>query len=199
LLAICVGLVLRIGCANVAVLLLARASARAHETAVRLALGATRWRIIRQSLADALVLATFGGAAGLVLSSWTVEALVALAPRNVPRLDAVGVDGRTFVFAWFACLVTAVLVGLGPGYQSSRWTLASVIGQGSSRLTRSHAMRRTFVVGQVGLAVVLLVCAGLVGRSFLNLLRLDVGFDPVNVLTLDVTVPDASAERHNQF
>ena len=198
-LAICVGLVLLIGCANVAVLLLARAAGRAHETAVRLAIGASRWRIMRQSLTDALLLTVLGGAVGLVFSFWTVDALVALAPPDVPRLQAVAIDSRTFVFASMACLVTAVLVGLGPGYQSSRWTLANILGHGSSRVTRSHPMRRTFVVGQVSLAVVLLVCAGLVGRSFLNLLRLDVGFDPMNVLTLDVTVPDASAERHNQF
>jgi putative ABC transport system permease protein len=198
-LAACVGLVLLIGCANVAVLLLARAATRAHETAVRLAIGAARWRIVRQSLSDALVLAVLGGVAGLGLAYWTVDLLVVLAPSDVPRLDAVRLDARTFVFAWTTWLLTAVLVGLGPGLQASRWDLANVLSHGSPRFARSHRLRRAFVVAQVGLAVVLLACAGLVGRSFINLLRLDVGFNPVNVLTLDVTVPDAPADRHNQF
>ena len=198
-LALCVGLVLLIGCANVAVLLLLRAASRTHETAIRLAIGATRWRIVRQSLSDALVLTAIGGAAGLLLAFWTVSALVAIAPAEVPRLEAVRFDGRTLAFAWAACLATSVLVGLGPGLQTSRWNLADVLGSGGARLARSHGLRRGFVVVQIGLAVVLLVCAGLVGRSFVNLLRLDIGFDPAGVLTLDVTVPDAPADRHNAF
>jgi predicted permease len=198
-LAACVGLVLLIGCANVAVLLLVRAASRSHETAIRLAIGATRSRIVRQSLTDALVLAALGGALGLGLAYWTVDILVALAPGDVPRLDAVRFDSRTFAFVWVACLATAVLVGLGPGLQTSRWNLANVLSHGSSRLVRSHRLRRTFVVVQLGLALVLLVCAGLVGRSFLNLLQVDVGFDPVNVLTMDITVPDVPSDRHNRF
>lgn len=198
-LAACVGFVLLIGCANVAVLLLVRAVARTHETAIRLAIGATRSRIMWQSLADALVLAVLGGAVGLVLAYWTVDVLVALAPPDVPRLDTVGFDARTFAFAWCVSLVAAVLVGLGAGIQASRWTLSNVLNGGSAPLARSHRMRRTFVVAQVGLAIVLLVCAGLIGRSFMNLLRIELGFDPVSVLTLDVTVPDATSDRHNQF
>jgi len=199
LLAACVGLVLLIGCANVAVLLLARSATRAHDTAVRLAIGATRWRIVRRSLADALLLAILGGAVGLGLAYWTVDVLVGLAPSDVPRLDAVRFDARTFAFAWATCLVTTVLVGLGPGLHASRWTFTNALSHGRSRVTRSQRVRHVFVVAQVGLALVLLVCAGLVGRSFVNLLRLDIGFEPVNVLTLDVTVPDAPADRHNQF
>jgi putative ABC transport system permease protein len=198
-LAVCVGLVLLIGCANVAVLLLLAASARAHETAIRLTVGATRWRIVRQSLVDALVLAVVGGVAGLGLAYWTVDVLVALAPPDVPRLDTVGFDSRTFLFAWAAFLATAVVVGLGPGLQMSRWNLTNVLSQGSARVAPSRRLRRGFVIVQVGLAVVLLVCAGLVGRSFVNLLRIDVGFDPVNVLTLDVALPHAPVDRHNQF
>jgi predicted permease len=199
LLAACVGLVLLIGCANVAVLLLARLATRAHDTAVRLAIGASRWRIVRRSLADALLLAVLGEAAGFGLAYWTVDMLVALAPPDVPRLDGVRFDARTFAFAWATCLVTTVLVGLGPGLHASRWTFTNALSHGSSRVTRSQRVRRVFVVAQVGLALVLLVCAGLVGRSFVNLLRLDIGFEPANVLTLDVTVPDAPADRHNRF
>lgn len=198
-LAVCVGLVLLIGCANVAVLLLARATARIHETAIRLAIGATRWRVVRQSLADALVLAILGGAAGVALAYWTVDVLVALAPADVPRLAAVRFDIRTFAFAWAASLMTAVLVGIGPGLQASRWSLTDVLGRGGSRLVQSHRLRRAFVVAQIALALVLLVCGALVARSFVNLLRVDVGFDPLNVLTLDITVPDVPADRHSRF
>jgi putative ABC transport system permease protein len=195
----CVALVLLIACANVAVLLLARASSRAHETAIRVAIGATRWRIVRQSLADAFVFAAFGSAAGIGLAYWAVDVLIALAPPDVPRLERVQVDARTFSFACAACLVTAVLVGLGPGLQASRWTLGNALSHGGARLARSQRMRHLFVVFQVGLALVLLVCAGLVGRSFANLLSVEIGFDPVNVLTVDITVPDAAADRHNRF
>jgi predicted permease len=152
-----------------------------------------------QWLADALVLTVLGGTAGLVLAYWILDALIAIAPPDVPRLDTVRFDARTFVFASAASLLTVVLTGFGPGFQASRWNISSVLSQGASRLARSHRMRRAFVVAQVGLALVLLVCAGLVGRSFANLLRIDLGFNAVNVLTLDVTVPDATVERHNQF
>jgi predicted permease len=198
-LAACVGLVLLIGCANVAILLLIRAGTRTHETAVRLAIGATRRRIVWQSLADALVLTVLGGTAGLVLAYWILDALIAIAPRDVPRLDTVRFDARTFVFASAASLLTVVLTGFGPGFQASRWNISNVLSHGSARLARSHRMRHAFVVAQVGLALVLLVCAGLIGRSFVNLLRTELGFNPLNVLTMDVTVPDATPERHNQF
>jgi len=162
-------------------------------------MGASRLRIARQSLSDAFVLAALGTAAGLLLAYWGVNALVAMAPDNVPRLDAVQFDVRVFGFAVIVCVCTTLLVGLGPGLQASRWTLGTVLNQDGARLARSNRLRHAFVVAQVGLALVLLVSAGLVGRSFANLLRLDIGFDPVNVLTLDVSVPDATSVRHNQF
>src|SRR5688572_11672211 len=198
-LAVCVALVLLIGCANVAVLLLARAAARAHETAVRVAMGASRLRIARQSLSDAFVLAALGTAAGVLLAYWSVDALVAIAPDNVPRLDAVHVDARTMGFASLVCVITTLLVGIGPGLQASRWTLGRVLNQDGARVARSARVRQGFVVVQVALALVLLVSAGLVTRSFANLLQLEIGFDPVNVLTLDVSVPDAAPDRHHQF
>src|SRR5688572_4725257 len=198
-LAVCVAFVLLIGCANVAVLLLARAAARAHETAVRVAMGASRLRIARQSLSDAFVLAALGTAAGLFLAYWGVNVLVAMAPDNVPRLDAVHVDARTMGFASLVCVITTLLVGIGPGLQASRWTLGRVLNQDGARVARSARVRQGFVVVQVALALVLLVSAGLVTRSFANLLQLEIGFDPVNVLTLDVSVPDAAPDRHHQF
>jgi predicted permease len=198
-LAACVGLVLLIGCANVAVLLLIRASARTHEIATRLAIGASRWRIVRESLCDALLLSALGGLLGVALAYWTVDILVALAPADVPRLDAVRVDGRTLAFACAIGLLATLVVGLGPGLQTSRWNLAAVLGSGGARLSRSLRTRRAFVVAQVGLALVLLISAGLVSRSLVNVLRLQLGFDPAQVLTLDVTAADLPADRHRAF
>jgi putative ABC transport system permease protein len=198
-LAICVGLVLLIGCANVAVSLLVRSAMRADETATRLAMGATRWRIVRQSVADALVLTTLGGLVGLGLGYWAVSGLVALAPADVPRLDAIRFDVRTLGFTVVLWVMVTVLVGLVPGLQTSWRGISNILNSGGSRVIGTHRLRRVFVVVQVGLAVVLLVCAGLVGRSFANLLRIDVGFTPENLLTLDVKLPNAPGTRHNQF
>jgi putative ABC transport system permease protein len=198
-LAACVGLVLLIGCANVAVLLLVRAAGRANEMATRLAIGATRWRIVRQSLSDAAVLSFLGSAVGLAFAYGMFKLIIALAPLEVPRLGAVRFDAATLAFTGTLCLATALLVGLGPGLQSSWRSLAEALNSSGARVVRSHRLRRGFVVVQVGLAIVLLVCAGLVGKSFLNLLRIDVGFVPANVLTLDVSIPRASFERHQAF
>ena len=198
-LAASVGLVLLIACANVATLLLVRAAGRTHEVGVRLAIGASRWRVVRQSLADALVLTVLGGVLGLVLARWTAAGLVAIAPPDVPGLDGVQIDTRTLAFGWMVCAAAAVLAGLVPGLHASRWNVADVLKSGGVRLTRSRRLRRGFVVAQVAIALALLVGAGLVGRSFANLQRLDLGFDPANVLTLDVTIPDATADRHNAF
>ena len=186
-LAASVGLVLLIACANVATLLLVRAAARSHEMAIRLAVGASRWRILRQSLADALVLSILGGLVGALLARWTVSGLVLLAPADVPRLDAVRFDGRTLAFAWVACLAAAVFGGIVPGLHAARSNIGDVLKMGGSRLTQSRTLRRAFVVMQIGVAVTLLVGAGLVGRSFINLRHLDLGFNPTNILTLDVT------------
>jgi putative ABC transport system permease protein len=198
-LASCVALVLLIGCANVAVFLLVRNASRAEETATRLALGATRWRVVRQSLSDAVVLSCLGGALGLGVAYGMFKLLLALAPVEVPRLNAVRFDSRTVAFTVMLCLVTAVLVGLGPGLQASWRNLAGMLNSSGSRVVRTHRLRRVFVVVQVALAIVLLVSAGLVGKSFLNLLRIDIGFAPANVLTLDVSIPRATFERHHAF
>ncbi len=141
-LAVCVGLVLLIGCANVAVLLLVRATTRAHETAIRLALGATRWSIVRQSLSDSLVLTTLGGIVGLGLAYGTIKMLVGLAPADVPRLDSVRLDNRTIVFTWTVCLMAAALVGLAPGLQASRRGLLEAVNRSGSRLDRWRVSRR---------------------------------------------------------
>lgn len=195
----CVGLVLLIGCANVAVLLLVRNAGRAGEMATRLALGATRWRVVRQSLSDAAVLCCLGGVVGLGFAYGMFKLLIALAPLDVPRLAAVRFDAVTVAFTAALCLATAFLVGVGPGLQASWRSLTELLNSSGSRIARTHRLRRAFVVVQVGLAIVLLVCAGLVGQSFLNLLRIDIGFAPANVLTLDVSVPRADFEKHRAF
>jgi len=197
-LALCAGLVLLIASANVAVLLLVRAATRADEAATRIALGASRWRIIRQSVADALSISAAGAVLGLVLAYWAVRGLVALVPVDIPRLESVHFDGRTFGFAVVVCLTAAMLIGVAPGLQASRQRLA-LDTRTRGGMTRSHRLRRVFVAVQVGLAFVLLVCAGLVGRSFLNLLRIDLGFNPSRVLTLDVKLNDVPVPRHTSF
>jgi putative ABC transport system permease protein len=196
---LCAGLVLLIACTNVAVLLLVRAATHAHEAATRLALGASRWRIVRQSIADASVLVLAGSMLGVLFAYWAVRGLVALAPANVPRLESVQFDGRTLLFTVVICASAAILVGLAPGLQASRHRLALDLTGAASRLTSSHRLRRVFVAVQVGLAFVLLVCAGLVGRSFLNLLRIDLGFNPTRVLTVDVELQDVPVARHTSF
>jgi len=198
-LAACVGLVLIIGCANVAVLLLVRNAGRADEMATRLAIGATRWRLVRQSLSDAAVLSCLGGALGIAFAYGMFKLLIVLAPLEVPRLGSVRFDAVTVAFTASLCVATTLLVGLGPGLQASWRSLTEVLNSSGSRVVRTHRLRRAFVVVQVGLAIVLLVCAGLIGKSFLNLLRIDVGFVPANVLTLDVSIPRAPFEQHQAF
>jgi predicted permease len=194
-----VGLVLLIACANIAALLVVRAAARSQETAVRAAMGATRWRILRLSLADAVVLAALGGVAGVLMAQWTISGIVALAPPDVPGLDAAAINGRALLFAWCACVVAAIIAGVVPGLHAAGGNLVDALKAGDARFTRSHTLRRTFVVVQIAMAFALLVGAGLMGRSFLNLLRLDLGFDPTNVLTLNVEVPDAAPARRAAF
>ena len=198
-LSVTVGLVLLIASANVATLLLIRAAGRKQEIATRIAMGASRPRLIRQSFAEAFVLSTVAGLLGIFIAQLTSNGLLRLAPTDVPRLDTVRFDARTVMFAWVACFMAATLAGLAPGLHTSRWNIADVLKTGGSRMTRSLRLRRAFVVAQIAIAMMLLVAAGLVGRSFVKLTRLDFGFNPTNVLTIDITVPDASAERRNIF
>jgi putative ABC transport system permease protein len=198
-LTVTVGLVLLIGCVNVATLLLTRAARRRHETAVRLAVGATHWRLVRQSLADALVLSIAAGIFGIVMAQWTSTALIRLAPDDLPGLDVVRFDSRTLLFAWCVSVLSAVLAGIVPGLHAKHWNVAVLLKAGDSRVTGRQTLRRAFVTAQVTLAMLLLAGAGLVGSSFVNLMRLDFGFNPAGVLTLDVTVPDAPSSRHNEF
>ena len=184
-----VGCVLLVACANVAGLMLARSVARQRELAVRTALGARRVRIVRQLLTESSLLALAGGALGIALAAAGIRALVALAPGNIPRLDQVRIDPMALAFALSASLLTGILFGLAPALAASRLDLQGAMkegGRGSSG--RRAGAREALVLADVALALVLLAGAGLMVRSLGQLLRVDPGFNPENVLTMELTV-----------
>jgi len=188
-----VGLVLVIACANVANLLLAKAAARPKEIAVRTALGAGRARIVRQLLTESVVLAVLGGAVGLPLAVWLTRAFVVLAPSDVPRVDGIGMDGWMFGFSALLSVATGLLFGLAPAARMSKPDLRrSLVEGGTAGGASRTAIRQVLVLVEVALASVLLVGAGLLMRSFVELRRTPIGFDPSTTLTASVTLPDAS-------
>jgi len=190
--------VLLISCANVANLLLARATVRGHEIAVRAALGAGRSRIIRQLLTESLVIAVIGGAFGILLAFWGTKALLALAPSTLPRVSSVQVDLRILLFSLGASLLCGVIFGLVPALTASKTNLVSSLKESertdSASATRQW-LRRTFVVAEVAIALVLLISAGLLVRSFSKVLDVKPGFDAQNVLTLRMSLPNAQYDK----
>jgi putative ABC transport system permease protein len=178
-----VGIVLLIACVNVANLMLARATGRAREMALRSALGAARWRLIRQLITESLLLAAVGGVAGVLLGWWCTSRLAALAPKELPRLDEIHMDATVLWFGLAASLFTGVLFGLMPALRTSRADFGKTTG---SRAHRS--LRDLLVIGELALAFVLAVGAGLLGKSLLRLTNVDPGFDPHDVLTLKTYV-----------
>ena len=185
-----VGLVLLIACANVANMLLARASAREREVAVRSALGASRARTIRQLLTESLVLAAAAGAAGTALGGWALRLLATVAPPGIPRLEEVRLDPRILLATFAVALLSAVIFGLAPALQTSAVSLTGGLKEGGSAGAGAEGgrLRRFFVAAEVAIAIVLLVGAGLMIRSFLALQAIDPGFDPKGVLALEVSV-----------
>jgi putative ABC transport system permease protein len=184
-----VALVLLIACANVASLLLASGAERREELAVRAALGAGRARLVRQLLAESLLLAVAGGLLGMALAEVGVQALVALAPPGLPRLEAIGVDETAFAFALGTATLVGLLVGLVPALYASRGDLQAGLRRSSRQTAGAHqATRRALVVLEVALAIVLLVSAGLLLRSVERLFAVDPGFDAANVLAMQVQV-----------
>ncbi|MCE9669745.1 ABC transporter permease [Myxococcus stipitatus] len=185
-----VGLVLAIACANVANLFLVRAAARRPEMAVRAALGAGRWRLARQLLTESVLLSLIAGALGLLLAAWGLDAMLGLVPPEVPRLEEVGVDGRVLAFTVCMTLGTGVLFGLLPALQASTPDLNGVLRQsGGGRLVGGHRSRDALVVGEVALAVVLLISAGLLVRSLWRLQDVEPGFQEEGVLTWSMSLP----------
>ncbi len=197
-----VGLLLLIACANVANLLLGRAAARRKEMAVRLSLGATRSRLIRQTLTESLLLASVAGILGLVLAVWGTEALVRLLPADLtlPRLDEVGVDGRVLGFALGVSLLTGALFGIAPALFASAVKLAETLREATRGTTIGRSgLRRGLVVVEVALAVVLLVGAGLLGRSLQRLLEVDTGLRTEQVLTMRMTLAGSQYETETSM
>ena len=188
-----VGLVLLIACANVANLMLARATARTKEMAIRTALGASRRRVIRQLLTESLLLASMGGATGLLLGSLGVDLIVAVSPPDTPRLAEIGMDAQVFGYTLAISLLTGILFGLAPALQASKPDLNEALKEGGrsgsdgSRLSR---VRGVLVVAEVALSLLVLIGAGLLIKSFARLQDVKPGFDPSNLLTFSISLYD---------
>ena len=186
-----VGFVLLIACANVASLLLARGAGRRRELAVRTALGAGRARLVRQLLTESVVLASAGGLLGLLMASWGVRALVALAPQSIPRLSDVQLDPRVAGFAVAVSAVVGVLFGSVPAFQGARMDPGLALKDGGRTGTARTRTQNLLVVGEVALALMLLIGAGLMLTSFSRLRAVDPGFTVTSVISVFVPLPQA--------
>ena len=187
-----VGFVLLIACANVANLLLAQATTRRREIAIRMALGARRWAIARQLLTESLLLAAAGGLLGVLSAIWGVEALSKLLPESLSKLQAITVDSRVFLFTIGVTLLTAIAFGVVPALHAARANPGEALGETGRDLSggvSGRYLRRVLVIAEVALAVVLLAGAGLLIRSFNRLRQVDLGFKPDNLLTMRMVLP----------
>ena len=186
-----VGLVALIACANISNLLLARATVRHRELAMRRALGAGRLRLVRQMLTEGLQLAILAGGASLLLAHWALVSIVRFGPTDIPRLASVGLNGEVLAFTMSASIACAVLFGLIPALRSSALDAAGLVRTSISPSGESGRLRSALLVGEVALSMMLLAGAGLLVRSFMGLRSLSPGFDPGGLLTLSISVPDA--------
>ncbi len=189
-----VAFVLLIACANVANLLLARGAARQREIAIRSALGAARSRVVRQLLTESFVLAALGGALGLLVAQWGIALLIALSPVDLNTTSTVSLSYPVLLFTATASLLTAIVCGLAPAFEGSRTEVQETLKDGGARQVgagvRHRRLRQAFVVSEIALAVVLLVGAGLMLRSFGSLRRVNPGYSTSNILTMRLQLPN---------
>ena len=196
-----VGCVLLIACANVANLLLARATARQAEMAVRTALGATRWQLIRQLLTECMVLSLSGGLLGLLLAYQGVALLTSLSANSIPRVEEIGISREVLLFTLLISVLTGVIFGIVPAFRASQIQLTEALKEGKKGAAGGLRHRRllgTLVVVEIALALVLLTGAGLMMRSFRSVMELDPGFDPHHVLTIFTPLPVANYKDQAQ-
>jgi putative ABC transport system permease protein len=188
-----VGLVLLVACANFANLLLSRAAVREQEMVVRAALGARKWRMMRQLLTESVAIALLGGAVGMVLAVWGLDLLVSLQPANLPRLEEIRLDPWVFTFTFGVSLMTGIVFGLAPAWQAARVDVASALKEGGRSATSGAARQRVrsiIVVAEIAMAMILLVGAGLLIRSLWQLRNVAPGFDGENVVSMKIDLPE---------
>ncbi len=189
-----VALVVLIACTNITNLLLARANEREHEVALRPALGGSRHRLVRQLLTENLLLASLGGLSGLIIAVWATRAILKFGPRDIPRLEAIRIDGSVLAFTLGLTLLTSLIFGLVPALRTTKADLNEVLKTGLRSVGRDKKgrLRGALVSGQLALSLVLLTGAGLLLRSFLRVTAVDPGFDSSRVLIFDLSLPEAA-------
>jgi putative ABC transport system permease protein len=187
-----VALVLLIACANLATMLLARATAREREMAIRVAVGASRGRLLRQGLTESVVLSILGAAVGTVLAIWAIDLVKSLGTQTIPRLSEVHIDLMVLFVTFLVAVGSGLIFGIVPGLASSKLDLTESLkegGRGSTAGRRHNRMRNALVIGEVALALILLTGAGLLLKSFVRLQNVNPGFNPANVLTAEISLP----------
>jgi len=187
-------LVLLTACSNVGNLLLGRALARRKEISTRLALGASRLRIAQQVLTESVLLSLIAGGLGLVLARWAIKALIAIGPTNIPRATQISIDGTVLFITLLISILTGISFGLAPALQSRSANLTNALNEGargSSSGPGQHRVRSALIVSQVALSFALLICGGLMFKSFYRLQNVNLGFDPDSVLTMQISLPRA--------
>lgn len=197
-----VSLVLLIACANVANLLLARAAGRGRELAIRRALGASRWRLVRQLLVESFILSLLGGVGGVLFAVWCLDGLLAFLPSGVPRAETIQIDGWVLAFALGVASLSGLVFGLLPAVHSSKPDLSASLKEGDRSASAGRGGRRVrslLVISEFALAMVLLIAAGLLIRSFIGLTRVEPGFDPSNLLTMNVILPETRYSQPAQM
>jgi putative ABC transport system permease protein len=194
-----VGFVLLIGCVNVANLLMARAAERQKEVAVRLAMGAGRWRLVRQLLTESLTLSLLGGALGLLIAFWATPALARAAAGSVPRIEEVSVDGWVLAFTLGISSLTGILFGVFPAMQASRTDVNLALKEGSRGKSRGHGhLRNGLVISELAISFLLLIGAGLTLKSLYRVLQADLGFDPAETISATFSLPDTKYKTDDQ-